>query len=355
MEQRVGREWEKGFLLMNHKKRNMVFNICLFVGVMVFTFWSVFRNQNFAGITASIKMMSIPSIAASIFLAVFYVAGEGTMIWYLLKKMGEKTNLFHCIGYSFIGFFFSGITPSATGGQPVQLYYMKKDGNSLSSGSVVLMTVAVIYKFVLVLVGIGILIFWREPLREYLQRYYGLYFVGLLLNIVVVIVLFLVMFSPTVIRQLFFRVEKILVSVRLWKESELRKDKMEQFLNNYQETVHFLKNNKEIYGTMLAGTFAQRCSVFLLTYIVYLGMGLSGISFVHIVLLQASIYVAVDMMPIPGAQGITETMYKVVFGTVFPGQCLVASMCVTRGISFYLIMIISFLVWGIAHLQKWKT
>lgn len=30
--------------------------------------------------------------------------------------------------YSFIGFFYSGITPSATGGQPVQLYYMSKDG-----------------------------------------------------------------------------------------------------------------------------------------------------------------------------------------------------------------------------------
>jgi hypothetical protein len=29
--------------------------------------------------------------------------------------------------YSFIGFFFSGITPSASGGQPAQIYYMNKD------------------------------------------------------------------------------------------------------------------------------------------------------------------------------------------------------------------------------------
>lgn len=53
--------------------------------------------------------------------------------------------LLRCISYSFIGFFFSGINPSATGGQPMQLYYMKKDGNKISSASVVLMTVAVIY------------------------------------------------------------------------------------------------------------------------------------------------------------------------------------------------------------------
>ena len=32
-----------------------------------------------------------------------------------------------------------------------------------------------------------------------------------------------------------------------------------------------------------------------------------------VILLQAAIYVAVDMLPIPGAQGVTEAMYKNVF------------------------------------------
>lgn len=34
------------------------------------------------------------------------------------------------------------------------------------------------------------------------------------------------------------------------------------------------------------------------------------------------------------------------------GQCLIASMCITRGISFYFIMIVSFGVWGIAYLKN---
>ena len=69
------------------------------------------------------------------------------MIWYLLTSMRKKTDsqttvlcvvgkekvcsLWRCIQYSFIGFFYSGITPSATGGQPVQLYYMNKDGKGV--------------------------------------------------------------------------------------------------------------------------------------------------------------------------------------------------------------------------------
>lgn len=71
-----------------------------------------------------------------------------------------------------------------------------------------------------------------------------------------------------------------------------------------------------------------------------------------IVLLQASVYIAVDMLPVPGAQGITESMYGVVFKNIFPGNFLVASMCITRGISFYLVMGISFAVWGIRMIKE---
>lgn len=106
---------------------------------------------------------------------VIFVCAEGSMIWYLLTSMRKKTDsqttvlcvvgkekvcsLWRCIQYSFIGFFYSGITPSATGGQPVQLYYMNKDGNKGSDSTIVLMTVAVIYKFVLVVLGVGMLLF----------------------------------------------------------------------------------------------------------------------------------------------------------------------------------------------------
>ena len=69
----------------------------------------------------------------------------------------------------------ASITPSATGGQPMQLYYMSRDDNRLSESSVVLMTVALIYKLVLVLIGIAALVFWQKPLRVYLEEYFPLF------------------------------------------------------------------------------------------------------------------------------------------------------------------------------------
>ncbi len=322
----------------------LIGNAVIFAIVMALTFWSVFRGQNFAGIVDAVGQMTGTYMAAAAFLAVLFVAGEGCMIWYLLRGIGEQSTLPRCISYSFIGFFFSGITPSATGGQPMQLYYMRRDGNTLSASSVVLMTVAVIYKFVLVFIGIGILLFWRTSLRAYLQGYFGLYLLGLCLNAVVVAVLLMVMFSQGIIRNCFDKLEKMMICLRLWKRTEARREKVELFLSGYRETVDFLRRHKSLIGVTIAGTFIQRCSVFVLTAVVYRGLGLSGTEMLDIVLVQAAVYIAVDMLPIPGAQGITEAMYRSVFRDIFVGNTLVVSVCITRGISFYLVMLVGFAV-----------
>lgn len=337
---------------MNRKEvRRFVIHMGIFAVVMALTFWSVFRGQDFGQIVAAIGQMSGGYMAAAIILAIFFVSAEGVMIWYLLRGIGEQTTLLRCISYSFIGFFFSGITPSATGGQPMQLYYMRRDGNTLSASSVVLMTVAVIYKFVLVLIGIGIVVFWRRPLKSYLQGYYGLYFLGLFLNAVLVVILLMVMFSQGIIRSCFYKVETLLVRLHLWQEKESRREKVEQFLSGYQDTVLFLRSHKKLIGITIAGTFVQRYSVFVLAFLVYCGLGLSGTAMVDIVFVQAAVYIAVDMLPIPGAQGITEAMYRGVFQKIFVGNYLVVSMCITRGISFYLVMLIGLAVFCMVQRQ----
>lgn len=340
---------------MNKKgSRKLIVNAGIFIAIMILTFWFVFRSQDISRIAGALREMSEEYLAAAFFLAMFFVSAEGIMIWYLLRGIGERTTLSRCISYSFIGFFFSGLTPSATGGQPMQLYYMKRDGNSLSGSSVVLMTVAVIYKLVLVLTGIGILLLWNPSLRGYLKKYYGLYFLGLFLNTALVVILLMVMFSPGIIRALFGKIEKLLVNIRIWKQSDARRDKVDQFLAGYEETVQFLQSHKKIIAVILAGTFLQRFTVFVLTYIVYRGLGLSGTAVLDIIFVQASVYIAVDMLPVPGAQGITEAMYGSVFRQIFPGRYLVASMCITRGISFYAVMAIGLIVFGAVNIRKRK-
>ncbi len=335
-------------------KRKTFFNAVFFVTVMCLTFYAVFHGQNLGDIRVSVSGMSGRFVCLSMLCALFFVCAEGFMIWYLLRAMGGKTCLARCICYSFIGFFYSGITPSATGGQPMQLYYMKKDGNRLSDSSVVLMTVAVIYKFVLVVVGVLLLLFWLLPLRQYFGGYLSLFLLGLFLNVALVVILAAVMVAPGVMYRLLAGAEKVLVRVRVLQYDRERAGKIRQFIDGYQEAVDFLIRNKGKVCFVVLCTFLQRCSVFLLTAFVYRGFGLQETAFWTVALLQAAVYIAVDMLPVPGAQGITELLYQSVFAGIFTGGFLMPSLYVTRGINFYFLLLVSIFVVAGNRLYFWR-
>ena len=330
---------------MSMKKRML--QIALFLVIMLLTFYALFSGRDLSEIGRAIMSMSFWYLVPAIALAVFFVSAEGFMIWYLLRSMkaqkdGYKaSSLPRCIQYSFIGFFYSGITPSATGGQPVQLYYMNKDGNRGSDSTVVLMTVAVAYKFILVIMGLGILLFWLNPLRQELGNYFLLYLLGLALNVILVILILGVMLFPKVILKAALLFEGLFIRLKIWKPSDKREEKINAFIDSYQQAVAWLKGHKGSLLVVLFVTFLQRCSVFVLTYMVYLGFGLEGSSAMKVILLQAAVYIAVDMLPLPGAQGITELMYQTVFVHVFTGAYLIPSMLVSRGINFYFLLIVS--------------
>lgn len=315
-----------------------------FLLVMGLSFYTIFHGQDMGEVRDALRKLSPWALCAAALTALFFVSAEGMMIWYLLRALSGRSSLRRCIAYSFIGFFYSGITPSATGGQPMQLYYMSKDKHGLSESSVVLMTVALIYKFVLVVMGIAMQLFWHGTLRFYLREFFPLYLLGLGLNAALVLILLAVMLAPKGIKSVLIHVERLLVKCKILKASEHRIEKIEKFVGGYQEAVHFLLAHKRKVFNVCLFTLLQRCSVFVLTWIVYLGFALEGADAITVMMLQASVYIAVDMLPVPGSQGITELMYRNIFVQIFTGGYLMPSLYVTRGISFYFVLLVGMAV-----------
>lgn len=335
--------------------RKRISEALFFLFVMVLSFYTVFHGQNMERVMAALATLSPAALCLAMVTALFFVSAEGIMIYYLLHSLNGKSSLMKCIGYSFIGFFYSGITPSATGGQPMQLYYMCKDKNGMPQSSVVLMTVALLYKFVLVLIGVAILVFWHKPLKSYLREYFPLYLLGLALNLVLVLLLLAMMLAPEMMKNLIFQSERLLVRLKILKPSGQRRGKVGQFVGSYQDAVQFLLKNRGKVWNVCLFTLLQRCSVFALTWIIYCGFPLQGADAVTVMCLQASVYIAVDMLPVPGAQGITELMYRNIFAGIFTGGYLMPSVYVTRGISFYFLLMVGVAVIGINYVASRRS
>ena len=68
-----------------------------------------------------------------------YILLEAVNIGRTLKALGEQSKFIKNVKYALIGFFFSSITPAASGGQPMQVYYMHKEKISVANSTLALL------------------------------------------------------------------------------------------------------------------------------------------------------------------------------------------------------------------------
>ena len=124
-------------------RKKIIFNGVFLAVVFALTIYGVFHGEDMSSKKDSKhradKRWQIPGIS----LVSFFIWGESIIIWYMMRSSGIQLKKRTCFLFSSVGFFFSCITPSASGGQPMQIYYMKKEKNSNPVSKVNLMFVTI--------------------------------------------------------------------------------------------------------------------------------------------------------------------------------------------------------------------
>lgn len=335
---------------MSKLKKN-VLNISFLIVLLALTLWLIFRDQDLSPIIDTLRSVPYRYIVIGLILVVLYVCGESVIIKYLLHAVKIKAPLINCIRYSFVGFFFSCITPSATGGQPAQIFYMKRQKIKIPTATIILMLVTIEYKFVLVFIGLALAIFGQGLVQTLtLEAQFYLY-LGLGLNVFCVLFMSLLVFLPDTARFFIVKGFMLLQKLHIMKNKNNRMERLQTSMDNYKNASVFLKENKLVIFNTTIITFVQRILLFSVTYVVYRSFGLNAVSAVTITLLQAAISVSVDMLPLPGGMGISERLFLQIFGPIFGSTALTLSgMLMSRGISYYMLIIISGIITCITHM-----
>ena len=321
-------------------RKKIIFNGVFLAVVFALTIYGVFHGEDLSSMMDAIhradKRWLIPGIA----LVAFFIWGESIIIWYMMRSSGIQLKKRTCFLFSSVGFFFSCITPSASGGQPMQIYYMKKEKISIPVSTVILMIVTITYKLVLVVIGIGIAIFGRGFLHKYLEGILPVFYLGLALNIFCVTFMTILVFHPLLAKAIMVKGMKLLERLHLVKKKDGRLKKLEDSMDTYRNTAAYLKNNPFVIVKVIGITFIQRMALFAVTWFVYQAFELHGTGFWEILFLQAVISVSVDMLPLPGGMGISETLFLNIFSPVF-GGLLLPGMVLSRGLGYYGELLIS--------------
>ena len=339
-----------------NKKLKYGLNILFIAVVAYLTVRLLFNNRELSEIMCELHRADKLWLAFGCVCTFCFIAGESVIIKYMLWLFKEKVPFLRCLKYSFIGFFYSYITPSSSGGQPAQMVYMKKDGIYYGYSSLIMLVVAVVYKAVLVLLGLFFYIFYHGYVVDHVGDYMWLVYVGFFLNLAYIALLLIVCLKPLWSRKMAIKLINLLTRIHLLNQKNNEKyiAKVTRIFDNYVKASKYISDNLRSLFTITWLTILQRLALFMLTWIVYRSYGLSGASFMEIVALQVMIGVAVEMLPLPGAAGITEACFIAFFTGVFSDELISPAILLNRGISFYAVIIIGGLVTLGTHLLNIK-
>lgn len=220
------------------KNKRVIFNGAFLLIVFVLTIYGVFHGEDLGAMMDAIRSADKRWLVPGLALVAFFIWGESIIIWYMMRSYGIKLKKRTCFLFSSVGFFFSCITPSASGGQPMQAYYMKKKNISIPVSAVILMIITITYKLVLVVVGIGVAVFGRGFLHQYLEGILPVFYLGLGLNIFCVTFMTILVFHPLLARSALVWGLSILEKFHILRHKEGRLKKLEDSMDTYRDTSY---------------------------------------------------------------------------------------------------------------------
>lgn len=322
-------------------KKKVIWNGILFAAVFLLTIYGVFHGHDKADIAEHIQKCQPGWILACVICVLIFIWGESIIIWYMMRSYGIRLKKGICFLFSSIGFFFSCVTPSASGGQPMQIYFMKKEKIPIPVATVILMIVTITYKLVLVMIGLAIVLFARGFMELYMENIFFVFYLGLGLNIFCVISMSVLVFHPFFAKKIMTEGLRRLEKLHILKHKEGRLSKLENSMDIYNETAVFMRNHMGLMIHIFLITVFQRTALFAVTWFVYRAFGLRGSSWLAVMTLQAVISVSVDMLPLPGGMGISETLFLQLFLPIFGAEFLLPGMILSRGLGYYSELLIS--------------
>lgn len=341
---------------MKNKKTSasMLFLILL----IVVTFLWFFHEYDFHETMQALKNVSLIFLLAAIVSNLLFVLCEAYNLYAILVSIQADVRFRKCVKYVFVECYFCAITPSASGGQPAQILYMRDDGIPLGKSSIALLIIAITYKGSLLLYAAVTYLIAQVHFIDTMGKLKYLFYLGILMNAGAVFFMLAALFSGGIIRKLSFvmiAVSKrlpVIRRLRIMQNTERLHERVSRTMDSYQEGAVYIARHKDVFVRVLLVTMVQRTFRFIVTYFVYCSFGLDEAGVMSVIMLQSVVSIAADMIPIPGAVGVSETCYMRLFRNVFPREYLMPSLVLSRGISFYGMVFLSSLMIVVSQIRK---
>lgn len=306
--------------------------------LMIWTAYTIFKEQTPGQLSAALRAADWRILLLGLPLMALFLCCEAVATHSVLRSLGCCQPFRRCVYYSCTGFFFSTITPSATGGQPAQVCAMSRDGVPTASGALDMLLVTIGYNTAAMGWGIFALVTARSFIEQLGGRVGVLLGVGLAVFAILDAAMFLFLFFPGPARRLLYGCIALAVKILPGLDRAALEAKADTHIAEYSRGSRLIRRAPGLLMWVLGLSMMQLACSYAMPYVVYRAFGLSGYSWGQVFALQALCSIAVGYLPLPGSAGAAESVFLRGFLLIF-GQALVApAMILSRTLSCYLVL-----------------
>ena len=334
---------------MKNIKRNSIIILILTIGILIYIL-----KDDYQIILNTILNANILLIILAMMIYLIHFLFDQLSILNVARQYKKETTFKYIIHLGIFTKFFNGITPLASGGQPMQVYELHKKGFSINHGTNIIIQNFIIYQLALVLIGVISLIcnhamhlFQEVPLLKELT------IIGFILNILILLLLLLVSFSKNFNKRIINFIIKVLSIFNKKLDKDKKVKKWNTYCDNYYESAKILLKNKKIFFKCFIYQSLSLLTYYMIPLPLIYALGISSnINLITTIVASSYVFIMGCYVPIPGATGGMEYGFFGFFGNFITGSSLTSLVILWRFITYYVPTIIGGIVFSTSPLKK---
>ena len=302
-------------------------------------------DPNFKDIFTVMPTLNFKWIIGAIVLLLIFWLTEGILLQQITSYVHDKKVKFRSsIKVGIIGLYYGALTPFATGGQPLQVIYMKRNDIPVGTGTCIVCLKFIMYELALCTMAIvGLSIFGSELYAATVELFWFT-ILGVFINFASLVFVFLTLIHKTFATKLVIGIVKFLAKIRIIKKTESKIESIKKTMDDYVDAAQYIKNNLLKVAVTYLLTIVDLILLFSIPYMIYLAFGHSEAPITTFVATETFHYLAIAFFPMPGAAGASEGGFYLFFYSLFTKVPVFLPMIIWRFLTYYLILFVGSLL-----------
>ena len=306
--------------------------------------WIAFGNGEFGKTWQALRSLD-PLWMLGLFGCWFvYMFFDAFGYWMYFRSEGFRISLGRSINASLICFYYSNITPTSAGGQPMLINSLRKAGIPVGYG-----TMGSTIRFICNQFAVSVLslVFWvanRDFVAHQLGSVIWLIRLGWLVNFSGIPLVLMAAFQRRLIQRMILGMISLGVRLKLIRNREAAEASAGNVLDTYHTALRELLHRP---GRIVVQIFSAMAGIMGLIgsiYFVYHAFGLHGTPWYHLLTVSFLLYVSACYTPLPGASGAQEGGFLLYYARLIPEGILGLALLVWRFFTYYLFLIVGVLM-----------